>query len=154
MTDRTPRSDRMQRIAGLAHNTEKMAARALADAQHRVHEHYEQLTELQQYRDEYLARAPTDSAQGQQANSLDLLRNKRQFLDQLSRVIQQQAERAQQAETEYEKQRISWKREHARARSLDKVTQQHRDAERKASDRRELKEQDDRSQAQTRHPVG
>jgi len=104
---------------------------ALAKAEH-------QLGELQRYRLEYAA---TDGAQ-----SVTALLNRQQFVERIDRaILQQEAEVARQSR-QLVQVRDHWRQAHARESALDSVVAQHREQERRAADRHEQAELDERMQ--------
>ena len=104
---------------------------ALAKAEH-------QLGELQRYRLEYAA---THGAQ-----SVTALLNRQQFVERIDRaIVQQEAEVARQSR-QLVQVRDHWRQAHARESALDSVVAQHREQERRAADRHEQAEVDERMQ--------
>jgi flagellar FliJ protein len=105
---------------------------ALAKAEH-------QLGELRRYRLEYAAAA--DGAQ-----SVTTLLNRQQFVERIDRaIVQQEAEVARQSR-QLGQVRDHWRRAHARENALAGVVAQHREQERRAADRHEQAEIDERMQ--------
>ncbi|EIM01769.1 flagellar export protein FliJ [Rhodanobacter denitrificans] len=98
-----------------------------------------QLGELQRYRLEYAAAA--DGAQ-----SVTALLNRQQFVERIDQaIVQQQAELARQ-HRQLTQLREHWRRAHARESALSSVVAQHREEERRAADRYEQAELDERMQ--------
>lgn len=138
------RSERLGRVADLARDSEKSAARRVAEAQHHVDDGRQQLEELQYYRSNYTALV---QAAGKSGNAnMESLRNHRAFLSRLSAAIADQKGRMDEIEQRYEQRRREWLSERARARALDKVVETHRAAEIQVADKRESREQDERAQ--------
>ncbi len=112
----------------------KLAAQQqlLARAEH-------QLSELRRYRLEY-------TATGDGALSVVALLNRQTFIERIDQaIVQQTAEIGQQAR-QLEQVRDQWKQTHARESALDSVVSQHREQERRAEDRHEQAEVDERMQ--------
>lgn len=98
-----------------------------------------QLSELQRYRQEY-------AAAGDGAQSVAALLNRQQFVERIDRaIVQQEAEVARQTR-QLAQVRDHWRRAHARESALDSVVAQHREEERRAADRHEQAEVDERMQ--------
>lgn len=112
----------------------KLAAQQqhLAKAEH-------QLSELQRYRQEY-------ATSGTGALSVAALLNRQTFIERIDQaIVQQSAEIARQAR-QLEQVRDHWKQTHARESALGSVVAQHREHERRAEDRQEQAEVDERMQ--------
>lgn len=58
------RSDKLKRVRSLAESEEKQQCRAMGDAQRRLDEHEDRLSELRQYREEYTQRQPQETRGG------------------------------------------------------------------------------------------
>ena len=98
-----------------------------------------QLSELRRYRLEY-------TAIGEDALSVVALLNRQTFIERIDQaIVQQTAEIARQAR-QLEQVRDHWKQTHARESALDSVVAQHREHERRAEDRHEQAEVDERMQ--------
>lgn len=98
-----------------------------------------QLSELQRYRQEY-------AATGAGALSVAALLNRQTFIERIDQaIVQQTAEIARQAR-QLEQVRDHWKQTHARESALDSVVAQHREQARRAEDRQEQAEVDERMQ--------
>lgn len=112
----------------------KLAAQQqlLAKAEH-------QLSELRRYRQEYMAT-------GAGALSVTALLNRQTFIERIDQaIVQQTAEIARQA-LQLEQVRDHWRQTHARESALNSVVAQHREHERRAEDRHEQAEVDERFQ--------
>ncbi len=112
----------------------KLAAQQqlLAKAEH-------QLGELQRYRQEY---ATTGAA----ALSVTALLNRQTFIERIDQAIVQQTVEIARQTRQLEQVRDHWKQTHARESALDSVVAQHREHERRAEDRQEQAEVDERMQ--------
>ncbi|MGB5938019.1 MAG: flagellar export protein FliJ [Rhodanobacter sp.] len=105
---------------------------ALARAEH-------QLGELRRYRMEYAA-----SADGVQ--SVTALLNRQQFVERIDRAIAQQEAEVARHGRQLAQVRDHWRQAHARESALDSVVAQHLEHERRAADRHEQAEIDERMQ--------
>jgi flagellar FliJ protein len=104
----------------------------LAKAEH-------QLGELRRYRQEYAERSAG-------ALSVAALLNQQTFIERIDQaIVQQTAEIARQTR-QLEQVRDQWRRSHARESALDSVVAQHLEHERRAEDRYEQAEVDERMQ--------
>lgn len=112
----------------------KLAAQQqlLARAEH-------QLSELQRYRQEY-------TATGDGALSVVALLNRQTFIERIDQAIVQQTAEIGRQTRQLEQVREYWKQTHARESALDSVIAQHREQERRAEDRHEQAEVDERMQ--------
>ncbi|EIM02246.1 flagellar export protein FliJ [Rhodanobacter thiooxydans] len=98
-----------------------------------------QLAELQRYRLEY-------AAAGDVAQSVTALLNRQQFVERIDRAIVQQRAELDRQHRQLARLREQWRRAHARESALDSVVLQHREEERRAADRHEQAELDERMQ--------
>ncbi len=98
-----------------------------------------QLAELQRYRLEY-------AAAGGAAQSVTALLNRQQFVERIDRAIVQQQAELDRQHRQLSRLREQWRHAHARESALDSVVSQHREEERRAADRHEQAELDERMQ--------
>lgn len=98
-----------------------------------------QLAELQRYRLEY-------AVAGEGAQSVTALLNRQQFVERIDRAIAQQEAEVARQHRQLAQVREHWRRAHARESALDSVVAQHREEERRAADRHEQAELDERMQ--------
>ena len=132
------RSKRLQPVVDQARQKTEDALAKLATQQQQLAKAEHQLGELQRYRLEYAA---TDGAQ-----SVTALLNRQQFVERIDRaILQQEAEVARQSR-QLVQVRDHWRQAHARESALDSVVAQHREQERRAADRHEQAEVDERMQ--------
>jgi flagellar protein FliJ len=132
------RADRLQPVVDLAADKADEATRALAKQQGAVVEAEQQLAELRRYRNEY-AVMPSGIGVAE-------LLNRQQFLQKIDQAIVQQLGEVQRRERALDRARDDWSDARARAKALDSVTAKYREQERKALDRREQEQADERSQ--------
>ncbi|MGY3039521.1 flagellar FliJ protein [Rhodanobacter sp. TND4EL1] len=105
---------------------------ALARAEH-------QLSELRRYRAEY-------AASGEATLSVNAMLNRQSFVQRIDQAITQQLAEIARHQRQLEHVRDHWKHSHARESALDSVVAQHLERERRAEERREQAELDERSQ--------
>jgi len=105
---------------------------ALARAEH-------QLSELRRYREEY-------ATSGEATLSVNAMLNRQGFVQRIDQAITQQLAEIARHQRQLEHVRAHWKHSHARESALDSVVAQHLERERRAEERREQAELDERSQ--------
>jgi flagellar protein FliJ len=137
------RADRLQPVVDIAADKAEDATRALATHQRGLADAEQQLAELRRYRNEY-AVMPSGIGVAE-------LLNRQQFLQKIDMAIVQQLSEVQRRERALDAARTAWADARARAKALESVTTKYRDQERKAQDRREQEQADER--AQFRRPV-
>lgn len=139
------RADRLQPAVDLAHDRRDEAMQRLAEQQQKLARAEHQLEELKRYRHDYA------SAQAS-GTSVQALLNLQQFIDRIDQAIAQQVAEVQRQQRHLEHARGHWREAHAREKALDSVVSRYREAERKAEDRREQSDVDERMQY--RRPPG
>lgn len=98
-----------------------------------------QLAELHRYREEY--------ASGSDAMmSVSAMLNRQSFIHRIDQAITQQVAEVARQQHQLEQARDQWKQNHARKSALDSVVAQHLESERRAEERREQAEMDERFQ--------
>ena len=133
------RAQQLQPAVEQARQRSEDALAQLATQQQLLARAEHQLSELQRYRQEY-------AAAGDGAQSVAALLNRQQFVERIDRaIVQQEAEVARQTR-QLAQVRDHWRRAHARESALDSVVAQHREEERRAADRHEQAEVDERMQ--------
>lgn len=132
------RADRLQPVVDLAVKREKDATIAMAEQRNQLAAAQTQLDELRKYRDEY----------GSISNGSDVatLINRQQFLQRIDMAIVQQMSEVVRREKAVVTAQEKWTQARGRAKALDLVTGNYREQERKAEDRREQSQADERSQ--------
>jgi flagellar FliJ protein len=136
------KSDRVKPIIKVAENRERAAARALSDAQRIVQERQARLQDLIRYREEYRADM---TARGRAGVSAQSLRGMLGFLGKLDQAVEQQDQAVKAAERELDEKRRQWLEKHFRAKALDHVRDRYLTDERRAANRKEQKESDERA---------
>ena len=139
------RADRLQPAVDQAHKRRDDAMQKLAEQQQRVARAEHQLGELKRYRQDYAA------GQGD-GMSVSALLNRQQFIERIDRAIEQQQTEVQRQLRQLDHARGQWRDAHAREQALDSVVSNYRELERKAEDRREQSDIDERMQH--RRPPG
>jgi flagellar FliJ protein len=137
------RSKRMQPVQDLMEDAEKRLARSLADSEKRVLEAQTKLAELERYLGEYQRQLTQRVAQGMGVLEL---RDYQAFMGRLNDAIRQQQAVVQRACADRDAERTRWQEAARRAKAIDHVVDQWQLQERKASDRREQIEIDERAQ--------
>jgi flagellar protein FliJ len=137
------RSKRMQPVQNLMEDTERRLARSLAGFEQRVQEAESKLQELERYLGEYQKQLAQRAGQGM--GVLDL-RDYQAFLARLNDAIRQQRGVVQRTCSERDAERKRWQEAVRRAKAIDYVVDQWQLEERKAGDRREQIEIDERAQ--------
>ncbi|TAL72558.1 MAG: flagellar export protein FliJ [Rhodanobacter sp.] len=133
------RAQRLQPAADQARQKTEDALAQLATAQQQVAKARQQLAELEQYRREY-------AAAGNGAQSVSALLNRQQFVARIDQAIEQQVVEVERQQRRLEQVRANWRNAHARESALDTVIAQHVEHERRAEERREQAEIDERMQ--------
>jgi flagellar FliJ protein len=139
------RADRLQPAADQAKQRSEDAVLRLAEQQQRLAKAERQLAELRGYRQDYAA---PPSAGGLTATAL---MNRQQFVERIDRAIAQQTLEIERQRRLLEQARASWRDAHAREAALDNVIDRYREQERKAEERHEQNQVDERMQY--RRPV-
>jgi flagellar FliJ protein len=132
------RADRLQPVVDLAVKREKDATIFMAEQRNQLAAAQTQLDELRKYRDEY----------GSISSGSDVatLMNRQQFLQRIDMAIVQQMSEVARREKAVVAAQEKWTQARGRAKALDLVTGNYREQERKAEDRREQSQADERSQ--------
>lgn len=137
------RTRRMQPVQRLMDDGERRHAQRLADAQQRLAAAEHKLAELERYRQEYVQSFDQRATTG--ATGL-ALRDFQVFLGRLSQAVQQQAQLVARLRDDVAAETRQWQVAARKARALGSVVEQWRGEERRAQDRQEQKETDERAQ--------
>jgi flagellar FliJ protein len=133
----------MKPVQNLYDDTERRLALGLATIERRVAEAEAKLQELERYRSEY------DRQFAQRAGGgigVTALRDYQAFLSRLSDAIKQQQAVVNRAQSERDAERLRWQEAAKRAKALGHVVEQWQTDERRAADRSEQRESDERAQ--------
>lgn len=141
------RSTRLQPVHAVVEDNERKIARKFAQAEHRLKEANGKLKELERYHAEY-ARGFQQRAQG----GIDAvgLRDYQVFLAKLNEAVKQQKAIVQRAEAEREAVRLEWLKAAQRTKAVAHVMEKWLVEERRALERREQLETDERAQRTAR----
>jgi flagellar protein FliJ len=137
------RAKRMKPVQNLYDDTERRLAVGLATLERKVADAEAKLQELERYRSDY------DKQFAQRAGGgigVTALRDYQAFLARLSEAIRQQQAVVKRAQSERDAERQRWQEAAKRAKALGHVVEQWQTEERRASDRREQRESDERAQ--------
>jgi flagellar FliJ protein len=135
-------SKRLKPVQQVAANRERNAARSMGQARAHLAQEEAKLAQLREYHQEYLERFQQASAQGMSVNQLQ---EYRAFLAKLDEAILQQEKVVAASMAKHTTHRDDWKQKHTRTQALGKVVERYRKEERKAEDRAEQKENDERN---------
>jgi len=134
------RADRLQPAADQAKQRSEDAVLKLAEQQQRLAKAERQLMELRGYRQEY---ATPPGVGGLTATAL---MNRQQFVERIDRAIEQQVLEIERQRRLLDQMRGLWRDARAREAALDNVIDRYREQERKAEERREQNDIDERMQ--------
>ncbi len=137
------RSKRMKPVVKVAEGREQAAARVMGEAQRQLQAQEDKLQELITYRAQYTEQFQVSGGAGLGAARLQ---DYRVFLSRLNQAIEQQHVRIAQCQQDCERQRSNWMATRTRSQALDKVVERYQREERRADDRREQNETDERAQ--------
>jgi flagellar protein FliJ len=137
------RAKRMKPVQNLYDDTERRLAVALAAIERKVADAETKLQELERYRGDYENQFKQRAGRGIGATDL---RDYQAFLARLADAIRQQQAVVKRAQSERDAERLRWQEAAKRAKALGHVVEQWQTEERRASDRREQRESDERAQ--------
>ena len=133
----------MKPVQNLYDDTERRLAVALAGVEKKVADAEAKLQELERYRTDYEGQFRQRAGRGIGVTDL---RDYQAFLARLSDAIRQQQAVVKRAQSERDAERQRWQEAAQRAKALGHVVEQWQTEERRASDRREQRESDERAQ--------
>jgi len=133
----------MKPVQNLYDDTERRLAVGLATVEKKVADAETKLQELERYRGDYEKQFKQRAGHGISATDL---RDYQAFLARLSDAIRQQQAVVKRAQSERDAERQRWQEAAKRAKALGHVVEQWQTEERRASDRREQRESDERAQ--------
>ena len=134
------RSTRMQPVIRVSEEREKQAAKELGDWQQALDQRRQQLTELQNYREEYRRYFAEVGSSGVSARRLIELQR---FLAKLDQAVNQQMEVVASTERGLDVKRQSWMQARSKTQVLENVVSRYRDEEEVEQSRRDQKELDE-----------
>jgi flagellar FliJ protein len=133
---------RLKPVQQVAASRERNAARTMGQARQHLAQEEAKLVQLKQYHQEYLQRFQQVASQGMSASQLQ---EYRAFLVKLDEAIQQQEKVVAASMANHSSHKNNWKQKRTRTQALGKVVERYRKEERKAADRSEQKETDERN---------
>ena len=133
----------MKPVQNLYDDTERRLAVGLATIERKVTDAETKLQELERYRGDYENQFKQRAGSGIGATDL---RDYQAFLARLSDAIRQQQAVVRRAQSERDAERLRWQEAAKRAKALGHVVEQWQSEERRASDRCEQRESDERAQ--------
>jgi len=136
------RTQRIQPVQRVVDDREREQAKAVALARAKVGEAEAKLTELTRYREDYQRGFQKEAASG--ASGLRL-RDFRLFLGRLDEALRQQEQVVARAKSDQEHQTQLWIESQRRAKALGIVVDKWRGEERRAADRQDQRETDERA---------
>ena len=137
------RAKRLQPVQEVVGNAERRLAQSVGAFDRRVHEAEAKLQELERYRLEYEQQFAQRAGQGISAGGL---RDYQAFLSRLGEAVRQQQALLQRAVSERDAEQMRWQQAAKRAKALDHVVGQWQADERRATDRCEQRDTDERGQ--------
>jgi flagellar FliJ protein len=140
------RAKRLEPVQEVVGDAERRLAQSVANFQRRVRESEAKLQELERYRIEYEQQFNQRAGQGMTAPGL---RDYQAFLARLNEAVKQQQALVQRAVVERDAEQVRWQHAAKRAKALDHVVGQWQADERRANDRRDQRDTDERGQRKT-----
>ncbi len=139
----SPPSKRFKPIQRIVGNKERQAANALGESLKVRQQEEERLRELRSYHAEYLQRYGETTRNGASAAQL---RDYQVFLDRLEQAIHEQERVAGRARQQCDQNKDQWRERYTRSQVISKVVERLKDGERRAEDKQEQIDQDERNQ--------
>lgn len=140
-------SEKLKPIQRIVKQREDDAARTMGVAWRSLEEEQAKLVQLRAYHQEYLMRFDAAVKKG---ISVAQLNEYRAFLNNLSEAVNQQERVVASRMEDHSGHKDTWKQKHSKTQAFNKVLDRYQKAEKKAADRTEQKESDDRSQRPNR----
>ena len=140
------RAKRLQPVQEVVGDAERRLAQSVAGFERRVREAEAKLQELERYRLEYEQQFNQRAGQGMTAPGL---RDYQAFLTRLNEAVKQQQALVQRAIAERDAEQLRWQQAARRAKALDHVVGKWQADERRADDRRDQRDTDERGQRKT-----
>jgi len=137
------RSKRMQPVQHVAKGREQEAMQKLGQSQQYLDAQIAKLEELRAYRDQYASDFATSGENGVSATRVQ---DYRIFLGRLGEAVRQQEALIAQCEAQHEQTRQQWVDSRSHSQAIGKVMERYKAEENNIQERREQKEQDERSQ--------
>lgn len=137
------RAKRLQPVQNLVDDKERRLAQSLAAYEKKLADAQRKCQELERYREEYEKQFKETAARGIGVTGL---RDYQAFLARLNEAVRQQQSVVARAVAERDAERTRWQEMARKAKALDHVVEQWNTEERRARDRREQLETDERAQ--------
>jgi len=137
------RAKRLQPVQSLVDDKERRLAQSLAAYEKKLTDAQRKCQELERYREEYEKQFMDTAARGIGVTGL---RDYQAFLARLNEAVRQQQSVVARALAERDAERTRWQEMARKAKALDHVVEQWNTEERRARDRREQLETDERAQ--------
>jgi flagellar FliJ protein len=144
------RAKRLEPVQDLVSDAERRLAQSLATHERRVVEAETKLQDLQRYKSEYERQFTARAGSGMGVADL---RDYQAFLARLGEAIRQQQSVVVRTRNERDAERLRWQEAARRAKALDHVVERWQLEERRALDRREQRETDERAQRRPKDEV-
>lgn len=135
-------SKRLQPVIDFNQRKEIEASRELAQASSEVMAQKQRLQEFENYRSEYGQQFVQAGSTGLSASRA---RDYQAFIGKLNHVVEQQKTAIKNAEINYEEKKRQWLAARNKLKAINKVQQKHLEREDVAEEKKQQKEQDDRS---------
>lgn len=142
------RSQKLQPVVELATRATEAALIKVGAANALWQQEKAQLTDLIQYKDEYLQRFRQGD---QKAMSAQKVMELRAFLVQLNQAITAQEHQVEQRFIELKQQRLAWETERSKEQAVQSLVDRYQDQERQVETKREQRENDDRNTVRWHH---
>jgi flagellar protein FliJ len=137
------RSKRMQPVQRVARSREQAAMQKLGQSQRELDAQRRKLDELRGYREQYTHEFEVSSENGLGAMRLQ---DYRVFLGRLNEAVRQQEAIIEKCIAQHENIHRQWLETRSRSQAIDKAVESFRQQERKQTDRKEQREQDEHAQ--------
>lgn len=137
------KSQRLKPVSDIADAKERDAARHMGQQQNVLQEHNNKLSELIQYRAEYVEKMVAAGSAGIGAGQMQ---DYTRFIRRLDEAIVFQKNQIELAKRQLEVKQREWQAMHTRSEALNKVVDRYRSAEVREQDKREQNENDERAQ--------
>ncbi len=144
------RADRLEPVQKVVDDTERRLAEHYAAAERLLHSSELKLRELSSYRDDYTQGFARRAGAGMGARDLV---DYQAFMSRLNDAIKQQTQVMQRARSECDVQRKRWQDAAQRAKALGNVIDRWQLEERRAADKREQNDSDERGQRRRATPL-
>ncbi|MFV2059479.1 MAG: flagellar export protein FliJ [Gammaproteobacteria bacterium] len=136
------KSKRFEPLARIAANKEMHSAKKLGDANNNLALQKKKLSDLIQYREEYII---SFKQQGEKGMDGAQLQTYQKFLVNIDNAIAQQTNLISSAESTCDQQKSSWRQQHTKTKIMDNVIDNYKKDEEHHQNKQEQKESDERN---------